>query len=115
MGVDRTNYLFLGWKLKVEITDYDSFLHDVCYEVASDNFIRDDECEEYCFYGKVVRFSDRYDDGFSQEEISSEDLTLQPLEIIDLKNKFGVFMPGEELEDWVIFQNPRLFLFTHFS
>ena len=108
MGVDRTDYLVVGWKLKKEL--YDDLPEDA---VMCDNLIYDYMCGEYLVFGKVIT-SGNEPEGFDFTEIEPESLVLMNAETNKFKDLFKE-LTGRKLMDCVESDTvPKAMLFSHF-
>ncbi len=115
MGVDRSDYLMIGWKLRTELIDREDFDFDRVYDRAPDEFIYDGMCGSYIVFGKLVLYSDLYE-GFTFSELEPADLVLSEEELEELKELFREITFGQELLTWSISgTEPKAFLFSHFS
>jgi hypothetical protein len=115
MGVSRTDYVVVGWKLKKELVDHKDFDWDRMYDRASDEFIYDGMCGNYLVFGKLVCYSDEYE-GFVFTELEPADLVLSDEELDELKGLFKEVTFGQELDTWVeTSAEPKAFIFSHFS
>jgi hypothetical protein len=110
MGVDRYDYLVLGWKMKQEIFEYE-FLSDLSFEAPDNIFFPEDE--EYAIYGKLVEVSDCIT-GFDLLEMDVE-RTVMWLEDYDKLASTFREVVDEELQDWVEHESAKLYLFSILS
>jgi hypothetical protein len=117
MGVDRIDYLMIGWKLNAKITEVKDFNWDIAYYDLPDNFIYDGMCGKYAVFGDVIAHSDIYD-GFDFTYVKEPKMSDDRIAM--LKQSFTK-MTGEQLENWIqwddgsIDASPRLMLFTHYN
>lgn len=110
MGVDRYDYLVLGWKMKQEIFDT-SFCSDLTCETPDNIFFT--ENEDYAIYGKLVEISDCIT-GFDLLEMDVE-RTVMWLEDYDKLASAFREVTDEELQDWVEHEDAKLYLFSILS
>ena len=114
MGVDRSDYLMVGWKLDVDKTlDHDDWDIDLMYEEFLDSIIYDGMSGKYAVYGKIIANADNNYEGFSFTEIKPESLILTADEIREFREDFKKLGVGELL-DCVEDQTPKAILFSHF-
>lgn len=115
MGVYRTDYVMVGWKLKKKLVDHVDFDWDRVYDRAPDEFIYDGMCGNYLVFGKLVCNSDGYE-GFSFTGLEPADLVLSDEELDELKELFREITFGQLIEDWTeTVTEPKAFIFSHFS
>lgn len=115
MGLYRTDYVMVGWKLKKELVDHVDFDWDRVYDRAPDEFIYDGMCGNYLVFGKLVLYSDEYE-GFTFAELEPADLVLSDKELNELKELFREITFGQLIEDWVkTGSEAKAFIFSHFS
>ncbi len=115
MGIDRSDYLMIGWKLNTELVDHKDFDWHLVYDRAPDEFIYDGMCGKYIAFGKMVLYSDAYE-GFTFTELEPADLVISEEEATELKELFREITFGQKLLDWSISGfEPKAFLFSHFS
>jgi hypothetical protein len=107
MGVDRYDYLVLGWKMKQEIFEYE-FLSDLADE-ASDNIFFP-ENEDFAVYGKIVEMSDSIM-GFDLTEVDPS-MNVMWLEDYDQLASSFREVADEELHDWTEHEKAKLYLFS---
>jgi len=109
MGVDRTDYLVVGWKLKKEL--YDDLPEDAA---MCDNLIYDGMTGEYLVFGKIIATANE-PEGFDFTEIKPESLVLMNAEVDELKTLFKE-LTGRQLMDCVESGTVAMaMLFSHFS
>jgi hypothetical protein len=115
MGVDRYDYLMVGWKLDVDKTlEHDDWDIDLMYDEFPDSIIYDGMSGEYAFYGKIIAQADDKYEGFTLTELKPESLILTVDEIREFREDFKKLGVGELL-DCVEDQTPKTFIFSHFS
>lgn len=110
MGVDRYDYLVLGWKMKKEIFEYE-FLSDL--QEFNPDTVFFPQTEDYAIYGKLVEVSD-YITGFGLLEMNVE-RTVMWLEDYDKLSSAFREVTGEELQDWTEHEDAKLYLFSILS
>lgn len=110
MGVDRYDYLVLGWKMKQEISDT-SFCFDLVCESPDTIFFP--ENKDYVIYGKLVEVSDCIT-GFDLLEMNVE-RTVMWLEDYDKLSSAFREVTGEELQGWTEHEDAKLYLFSILS
>jgi hypothetical protein len=115
MGVDRTDYLVLGWKLNTDLLKHPSFDLDRVYDRAPDEFIYDSMTGEYAVFGRIILEVSDETEGFTFNELEPADLVLSEDEISILRELFREMTFGLELNDWIEGpKEPRALLFSHF-
>jgi hypothetical protein len=108
MGVDRTDYLVIGWKLNKDL--YRELSDDA---IMSGYFIYDVMCGEYLVFGKIIAHAEE-PDGFYFTEIKPESLILMNNEIYELKQTFKE-LTGRQLMECIESDIvPKAMLFSHF-
>lgn len=108
MGVDRTDYLVIGWKVNKDLY---SELSDEA--VNGGLFIYDNMCGKYLVFGKVITTANE-PEGFDFTEIKPESLILMNAEVNELKALFNE-LTGRQLMNCVESGTvPKAMLFSHF-
>lgn len=110
MGVDRYDYLVLGWKMYQEIFDTD-FCSEIQYEDGDNIFFP--ENEDYAIYGKLIEMSDCIT-GFDLLEMDVKK-TVMWLEDYDKLSSAFREVTGEELQNWTEHEEAKLYLFSILS
>lgn len=107
MGVDRYDYLVLGWKMKQEIFEYD-FLSDLqeCYPDTV--FFPQDG--EYVIYGKLMEMSNCIT-GFDLLEVDSNKAVMWLEDYDKLASAFHE-VSGDDVQDWIEHDQAKLYLFS---
>lgn len=109
MGVDRTDYIMLGWKLSYEKYDRDFYEDESLlpyieeWEEIKYRLIIDGMSGEYIVFGyELMRGGDEWA-GWEFEEINFDEIDIEKLKL-ECKRIFGD-----------ILEEPKLFIFSHFS
>lgn len=110
MGVDRYDYLVLGWKMKQDIFDT-NFCSDLKFETIDSYFLP--ENGEFAVYGKLVKMSDCIT-GFDLLEMEVEDSVMYLEDYDRLATAFRD-VTSEELLDWTEHEQAKLYLFSILS
>ena len=110
MGVDRYDYLVLGWKMKQEIFEYE-FLSDL--QEFNPDTVFFPQNEDYAIYGKLVEISDCIT-GFDLLEMDVERMVMWLEDYDKLASAFRE-VADEELQDWVEHESAKLYLFSILS
>ena len=114
MGVDRSDYLMVGWKLDTDKTiDNDKWDDDLVY-LEFENCLIIHNYGEYAVYGKIIANADDKYEGFLLTEITPESLILTTEEIQTYREDFKKLGIGDLL-DCAEDQTPKAILFSHFS
>jgi hypothetical protein len=114
MGVDRYDYLMVGWKLDVDKTlEHDDWDDEFVYDEFG-NYLITHNYGEYAVYGKIVAYANEKYVGFEMTELKPESLILAADEIREFREDFKKLGVGELL-DCVEDQTPKTFIFSQFS
>ena len=109
MGVDRTDYLIVGWKLNKDLCDE---LHDDAL-LDSEHYVYDAVSGKYLIFGKIVARAGQ-PEGFEFTEIKPEALVLMNDELYELKALFNE-LTGRQLMECIESDTvPKAMLFSHF-
>lgn len=104
MSVDRTDYIFFGWKLtKEEIPNYWDVIDS--QTLGDFDIIPDQMLGKYIVFGKQIKRASEYD-GWDFEELS---LDIQRSEIYSLIEKYKEIVGKDPAA------NPKFFIFSNFS
>ena len=108
MGVDRSDYIVYGWKMKYsdDIDYYDDKFQKYLegHPDVDETLVIDGMCGEYAVFGTYVDHVEDDGDGWEFKELAFEDFDSAHLKEL-YKELFGTEPEGE----------PKLMIFSHFS
>jgi len=107
MGIDRTDYLIVGWKLNPDLyRELDIAATD------SGQFIYDYMSGKYLVFGNVIAHTEE-PEGFDFTTIEPEQLIMTDYEIFEMKQNF-MSLTDRRLMECAEETVPKAMLFSHF-